>query len=112
MVESKDFYRPVVTPYEFYLALTAGEWTGEYYLDYSRLLPRLAAAADAPRAESSEDEEESECARALLSSTRQLSQNKNSAGGALMNTGDYSIVRSGAEYLARREWTGLEPRFG
>ena len=42
LLDSKDFYRPVVTPYELHLALTPGaEWTGEYILDYGRLLPQL-----------------------------------------------------------------------
>ena len=42
ILDAKDFYRPVVTPYELHLALTPGaEWTGEYILDYGRLLPRL-----------------------------------------------------------------------
>ena len=42
LLDSKDFYRPVVTPYELHLALSPGaEWTGEYILDYARLLDRL-----------------------------------------------------------------------
>ena len=28
LLDSKDFYRPVVTPYELQLALTDGEWSG------------------------------------------------------------------------------------
>ena len=44
LLDSKDFYRPVVTPYELHLALTDGaEWTGDYILDYARMLPRLQA---------------------------------------------------------------------
>lgn len=42
MLENKEFYRPVVTPYELFLAFSGGEWTGDYILDYSRLLPMLA----------------------------------------------------------------------
>ena len=46
LLDAKDFYRPVVTPYELHVALADGaEWTGEYMLDYGRLLPRLRAAA-------------------------------------------------------------------
>ena len=56
LLDSKDFYRPVVTPYELHLALTPGaEWTGEYILDYGRLLPQL-------RPEGWEEEEEEEAA--------------------------------------------------
>ena len=53
ILDAKDFYRPVVTPYELHLALTPGaEWTGEYILDYGRLLPRLLENED------DDDEEE------------------------------------------------------
>ena len=30
LIDAKDFYRPVVTPFELSLALSDGEWTGEY----------------------------------------------------------------------------------
>ncbi|KOO35027.1 diphthamide biosynthesis protein [Chrysochromulina tobinii] len=54
LLDAKDFYRPVVTPYELHVALAEGaEWTGEYMLDYGRLLPRLRAAA-APEEEEEE----------------------------------------------------------
>ena len=52
LLDAKDFYRPVLTPYELLLALRSGEWTGEYVLDHARVLGRLqddavdAAAAD------------------------------------------------------------------
>ena len=43
LIESKDFYRPIVTPFELELACVKGrEWTGEYELDFRRILPKLA----------------------------------------------------------------------
>ncbi|KAN0064540.1 Diphthamide biosynthesis protein 2 [Thecaphora frezii] len=43
LVDSKDFYKPIVTPYEMELALKAqGDdvaWTGDYVLDLDRLVP-------------------------------------------------------------------------
>ena len=60
LLDAKDFYRPVVTPYELHVALAEGaEWTGEYMLDYGRLLPRRRAAA----APEEEEEEGRGCAR-------------------------------------------------
>lgn len=51
LVDARDYFRPVVTPFELVLALGSGEeWTGEYLLDYAPLLPRLAAAAEAAEA--------------------------------------------------------------
>jgi diphthamide biosynthesis protein 2 len=63
-VESRDYLAPIITPYELLIALTAndGEWTGEYLLDFKKLLPRLstaavdaAAAAAGARGESDEE---------------------------------------------------------
>ena len=63
LLDSKSFYRPVVTPFELQLALSNDEWSGEYILDYARLLPRLAppppplaadAAADAATADAAD----------------------------------------------------------
>ena len=36
LLDSKDFYRPVVSPYELQLALSDGEWSGEFILDYGQ----------------------------------------------------------------------------
>ena len=67
LLDSKEFYRPVVTPYELHVALSDGaEWTGEYLLDYGRLLPRLRAeeeeeaAASAAGPTAADDEEDDE----------------------------------------------------
>ncbi|KAG9312466.1 diphthamide biosynthesis protein [Chiua virens] len=39
VIESKEFYRPIITPYELEVALQAeGTWSGRYVLDFGRLL--------------------------------------------------------------------------
>ncbi|KAF8547442.1 diphthamide biosynthesis protein [Imleria badia] len=39
IIESKEFYRPIITPYELEVALQAeGTWSGRYVLDFRRLL--------------------------------------------------------------------------
>ncbi|THH16089.1 hypothetical protein EW146_g4501 [Bondarzewia mesenterica] len=39
LIETKEFYRPIVTPYELQVALQPEPvWTGEYILDFDRLL--------------------------------------------------------------------------
>ena len=43
LVDSKDFYKPVITPFELELALRSDEervWTGEWRSDYQRILDR------------------------------------------------------------------------
>ncbi|CAO3652067.1 unnamed protein product [Cunninghamella echinulata] len=42
LIDSKEFYRPIVTPFELEIALVKSqEWTGKYILDFSKLLPQL-----------------------------------------------------------------------
>ncbi|NXF07457.1 DPH2 synthase, partial [Smithornis capensis] len=45
LLDSSDFYRPIVTPYELELACNpAREWTGNYITDFRDLLPGSACA--------------------------------------------------------------------
>lgn len=40
LVDAKDFYRPVITPFEFEVAVNpARAWTGDYITDFRKLLP-------------------------------------------------------------------------
>ncbi|KAI8340997.1 diphthamide biosynthesis protein 2 [Choanephora cucurbitarum] len=42
LIDSKEFYRPIVTPFELEIALIRDmEWTGNYVTDFSKLLPQL-----------------------------------------------------------------------
>ncbi|KZZ92782.1 diphthamide biosynthesis protein [Ascosphaera apis ARSEF 7405] len=74
LIDSKDFWRPVITPYELELALKGDQerlWTGSWRSDYQSLLDAAKAAGELPegaeaeanRAEANagigEDEEES-----------------------------------------------------
>ena len=132
ILDARDFYRPCVTPYELHLALTPGaEWTGEYILDYARLLPRLAEGAEDGEGEAEdmdvpqfsflsgrliarhvERDEPTVEVQADASETDASSALTTEARGALAQRGDFAIARSGAEALARREYRGLDPRLG
>jgi diphthamide biosynthesis protein 2 len=40
LIDSREFYRPIVTPYELEIALSKSrEWSGEYITDFQQLLP-------------------------------------------------------------------------
>lgn len=40
LIDCKDFYRPVITPFELEVALnSARSWTGDYITDFQQLLP-------------------------------------------------------------------------
>ncbi|KAI5302798.1 Diphthamide biosynthesis protein 2, partial [Ascosphaera pollenicola] len=54
LVDSTDFWRPVITPYELELALKGDEnrlWTGSWRSDYQSLLDAAKKAGDQPEAE-------------------------------------------------------------
>ncbi|KAG5519601.1 hypothetical protein PMAC_001756 [Pneumocystis sp. 'macacae'] len=38
LIESKDFYRPIATPYELYLALSSNIWNKKWITDFSSIL--------------------------------------------------------------------------
>ena len=43
ILDSKEYYAPIITPYEAQLAFTAGaEWTGEYSLEFDSVLESFA----------------------------------------------------------------------
>ncbi|NXP82640.1 DPH2 synthase, partial [Ramphastos sulfuratus] len=51
LLDSSDFYRPIVTPYELELACNpAREWTGNYLTDFRDLLPGACAHVELPAA--------------------------------------------------------------
>ncbi len=40
LIDSSEFYRPMVTPFELEVACNeAREWSGDYYTDFRELLP-------------------------------------------------------------------------
>ena len=42
LIDSKEFYKPIITPFELQLALIKGrQWTGEYLTDFSSILPGM-----------------------------------------------------------------------
>jgi hypothetical protein len=48
MGEAKDFFKPIITPYELTIALQAEPtWTGEYVLDFGTVLDRTSKLGNA-----------------------------------------------------------------
>ena len=48
-LDQKDFFRPVITPYELYIALSDQEWVGKCETDFARVLPGLRDALSVER---------------------------------------------------------------
>lgn len=81
-IDSSEFYRPVVTPFEMEIACLHGkDWTGDYVTDFRQLLPELAkACAEGQEPVTDADEEPS---FSLISGTYKLSlAQKNQTGAA------------------------------
>ena len=127
LIESKDFYRPIVTPFELELACVKGrEWTGEYELDFRRILPKLAedlAKTDKATANGSggdgggdedEDEDEDEQFSFITGKFTQKAEKRSAPSKAIaVQNGNTEIaLLTGASYLAGRSYRGLEQKVG
>ncbi|GAA5851614.1 hypothetical protein JCM8547_001149 [Rhodosporidiobolus lusitaniae] len=140
MVDSKDFLRPIVTPFELELALTSKAWTGDYILDFSRLLYSSSFGQGAGTLAGEDREEEDgdgggenggEEERPVYSATTgkyrhakkyyqkgikdadDLASQASALAIRDQNTAVSRILGSAAgEYNAQRTYRGLNPRYG
>lgn len=135
LMDSKEFYKPIVTPYELQLALSSSdEWTGEYKTDFREVLPAIAKTSqalddEAAEAGSGHESEDDKPYFSLVTGTYKSSVRANASTNDKQSEVDASVAstalqvknensdlveyRSEAgEYLATREYQGLEPRIG
>lgn len=140
LVDSKDFWKPVITPYELELALQSDDarvWTGAWRSDYQAVLDASAAAPNAT-AETNEDVDgddgsESESAPPefdfrtgqFVTTSRPMQYMSNGSNGraggnstalAKRAKGDLAMIGNtispGAEFLrSQRTWKGLGSDF-
>lgn len=116
LIDSTEFYRPIITPFEFELACSPHrEWTGEYEIDFRRVLPRL--AEDVSILVGKEESEESEPQFSLVSGNYITPAGKvELAAGSkelvARNMDGTVAVQTGARTLASRTFQGLEQRLG
>ncbi|KAF8220335.1 diphthamide biosynthesis protein [Tricholoma matsutake] len=89
LIDTKDFLRPIVTPYELEVALQAEQsWTGRYVLDFEKLLDSIAEIRNT---------KDPSAAIILRNQDRALSTLEDSAAG---------------QFLQERGYKGLETRIG
>eukprot|EP00112_Aurelia_sp_Birch-Aquarium-sp1_P009642 Seg2100.8 transcript_id=Seg2100.8/GoldUCD/mRNA.D3Y31 product="hypothetical protein" protein_id=Seg2100.8/GoldUCD/D3Y31 len=120
LINSQEFYRPIVTPFEMEIACSrAREWTGEYITDFRELLPGAASHVDLEEnAKASEEEPE----YSLISGNLITKIEADEAPGpgsskdiALRNQENTVATfgeNSAAHYLHTRSWQGLERKLG
>ncbi|CAI8016031.1 2-(3-amino-3-carboxypropyl)histidine synthase subunit 2 [Geodia barretti] len=115
LVESQEFYRPVVTPFEMEVAcLRTREWSGEVITDYRELFS-LPVLEDRPTEDEEEEPEFSLISGGLLPSRHPRDSEREGEEGAvaLRASMDVALPNStGAEFLRGRGWKGLERRLG
>ncbi|TDH68432.1 hypothetical protein CCR75_007666 [Bremia lactucae] len=129
LMDSKDFYKPIVTPYEVQIALSPSEeWNGQYKTDFSELIPMLDQGFQC-----ADKEERDKPFFSLVSGTYKTSSFSNvaerkdtthaltaseeaAASSALQLKNERAELTTyhnvAAAFLATREYQGLEPRIG
>ncbi|XP_056104397.1 2-(3-amino-3-carboxypropyl)histidine synthase subunit 2 [Rhinichthys klamathensis goyatoka] len=121
LLDSSEFYRPVVTPFEMELACNKQrEWTGEYITDFRDLLPDGSSHVVFPEPNESVIEEESTDVSLITGALRACST---TSSEIINGTVSSSLVprnqtltvantNTAASFLAGRSWQGLEPKLG
>ncbi|XP_075615713.1 2-(3-amino-3-carboxypropyl)histidine synthase subunit 2 isoform X1 [Balearica regulorum gibbericeps] len=120
LLDSSNFYRPIVTPYELELACNpAREWTGNYFTDFRDLLPGSACAhielpPAVPAAEAVPDISlitgEMRAAHLRDPPTTQLPPS--TALACRDQTRALAEISPAASFLESRSWRGLEQQLG
>ncbi|KAI9986763.1 hypothetical protein PInf_025720 [Phytophthora infestans] len=128
LMDSKEYYKPIVTPYELQLALSPSEeWDGQYKTDFSETAQSVEQAAD------DEGEDVDKPFFSLVSGTYKTAfhstpvdreattcaltaSGEPGASGALQVKNERTELTTyhseAADYLATREYQGLDPRIG
>ncbi|KAI4886990.1 hypothetical protein NFI96_023484 [Prochilodus magdalenae] len=141
LLDSSEFYRPVVTPFEMEVACNKHrEWSGEYITDFRDLLPGMCFPVDCrsfaclsfvsggnshvdfPEPDESTNEEDTTDVSLITGALRTscLRSSAEPTGGssassslvARNQTLTVANTNAAASYLAGRTWQGLEPKLG
>ena len=112
LFDSKEYLRPIITPFELDVALNSDrEWTGDYLANFSNLLPEGKAYQDFKKSENETD-------ISLISGKIRVQNQEDltAAAGFAVATQDTRITTlhqmGGGEYLSKRSWQGLEQALG
>ncbi|NXE45301.1 DPH2 synthase, partial [Casuarius casuarius] len=119
LLDSSDYYRPIVTPYELELACNpAREWTGNYLTDFRDLLPGACAHVELPPAGCTEEAVpdvslitgEMRSVRLCDLPAPQLPSSAALACRDQMRA--VAEISPAASFLESRSWRGLEQQLG
>ncbi|XP_055931423.1 2-(3-amino-3-carboxypropyl)histidine synthase subunit 2-like [Argiope bruennichi] len=117
LIESRDFYQPIITPYELEIALNqARKWTGDYIADFAELLP--GAASYIPSEKNTEIESDVSLVTGKIRRIGAPTSNEvnDDSATSLVTRNDMklSAIHSNAagEFLTQKSWKGLEQHLG
>lgn len=111
LIESKEFYKPIVTPYEMEIAcLSNREWTGNYVTEFKEILPGGSTYVDIDNGNNENEPEYSLITGQLRSNKKCLEEkNSDSSSDLILSNKENQVLRYAAsEYLSSRTWQGLE----
>ncbi|MCI4377642.1 hypothetical protein PGIGA_G00205710 [Pangasianodon gigas] len=122
LLDSSEFYRPVVTPFEMEVACNKHrEWSGEYITDFQDLLPGGSSHVDFPESDQSTNDDTTDVSlitgalrtSCLRSSSEPTDGSSLSSSVVVRNqTLTVANTNTAASFLAGRSWQGLEPKLG
>ncbi|KAG9332962.1 hypothetical protein JZ751_013991 [Albula glossodonta] len=117
LLDSSEFYRPVVTPFEMEVACNKHqEWTGDYVTDFRDLLPGACRHVEFPDPDEEGEEVDVSLVTGALRSVHFSSAPVSSlTDGSLVQRNQTLTVahtNTAASFLADRSWQGLEQKLG
>ncbi|ESO86068.1 hypothetical protein LOTGIDRAFT_195492 [Lottia gigantea] len=111
LVDSKEFYKPIVTPFELEIGLNSNrEWSVDYRTDFHEILP-----GSENYSEIKVLDEEMADVSLITNKVRTLGKRSNSRSNVtdIQIGSDKSVVaHTAAEHLSNRSWQGLEQALG
>ncbi|GBM81031.1 2-(3-amino-3-carboxypropyl)histidine synthase subunit 2 [Araneus ventricosus] len=117
LIESRDFYQPIITPYELEIALNqAREWTGDYIADFAELLP--GAASYIPSVQNAEIETDVSLVTGKIRHVGipTSSEVDDDSATSLVTRNDMKLSaihsKAAGEFLTQKSWKGLEQCLG
>ncbi|GAA97209.1 uncharacterized protein L969DRAFT_606944 [Mixia osmundae IAM 14324] len=122
---AKEYHRPIISPHELFVALNVSEWSGDYILDFNRLLG-LDIEGNERTADDDDNDDDESPAFSLITGqyrtvkrfdTKPKADTGESASQAIaVRSKDTSVAESlgsaAGMHLSTRSYRGLEPRYG
>ncbi|KAF8198380.1 diphthamide biosynthesis protein [Mycena galopus ATCC 62051] len=131
LVESRDFMRPIITPFELEVALQAEQsWTGRYVLDFEKLLAESSTAGDAPPETPPDSDDPDQPVFSLITGTYRHAKRfgrpakgkeaetelpPSSSASVMLRNQDTAVAladSAAAHFFQERTFRGLEARVG